>query len=106
MTDAEFWETERRLWLGGADVFRRWVAAECLMVFPDPTGIMDGPAVVEGIGPGPRWERVDFGEATLRRAGSEAPSTGRSAARATSGKPAPGGSSSTSRRRSEARGDR
>lgn len=72
MTDAEFWETERQLWLGSGDIFRRWVPAECLMVFPDPVGILTGPTVVANIAPGPRWERVAFVDAALRRSGTEA----------------------------------
>ena len=36
MTDAEFWEVERSLWLGGPAAFRAWVAADCVMVFPEP----------------------------------------------------------------------
>ena len=72
MTDGEFWEVERGLWLGGAAAFRRWVAAECLMVFPAPVGILVGPAILESLAGAPRWERVDFGEKTLRRSGEAA----------------------------------
>jgi hypothetical protein len=72
MTDAEFWETERQLWLGGPEVFRRWIARECLMVFPEPVGILTGPAVIESIAPAPRWERVEFAGGALRRSGTEA----------------------------------
>ena len=60
MTDAEFWEVERSLWLGGPEAFRAWVAAECLMVFPAPAGILDGPAILEGLAAAPRWERVEM----------------------------------------------
>jgi hypothetical protein len=72
MTDAEFWEAERQLWLGGVDAFRRWVPAECLMAFGDPVGILTGPTVIENILPGPRWEKVDFVEPLLRRTGMQA----------------------------------
>ncbi len=67
MTDAEFWDVERRLWLGGAEAFRAWVAADCLMVFPDPAGILTGPAIVDGLAAAPRWERVGFADQALRR---------------------------------------
>ena len=40
MTDAEFWEVERGLWLGGPSAFRRWVSADCVMVFPEPVGML------------------------------------------------------------------
>jgi hypothetical protein len=71
MTDSEFWEVERELWLGGADVFRRWVAHECLMVFPHPVGILSGPTVVESIGASSRWETVGFDERAIRRTGTD-----------------------------------
>jgi hypothetical protein len=72
MTDGEFWEVERGLWLGGAAAFRRWVAAECLMVFPAPAGILVGPAILESLGAAPRWERVEIAEKVLRRTGEAA----------------------------------
>lgn len=72
MTDGEFWEVERGLWLGGAAAFRRWVAAECLMVFPVPAGVLAGPAILESLAGGPRWEQVAFGEKLLRRTGDAA----------------------------------
>ena len=113
MTDAEFWEVERGLWLGGAAAFRRWVAAECLMVFPEPAGILTGPAILEASPAAPRWERVEFGEQPLRRdrrrgGGARLPRRGGAARRrAASGalqldlraaRPATGGWCSTSRR--------
>ena len=72
MTDAEFWQVERELWTGGPEAFRRWMAAECLMVFPDPTGILTGPAAIEAIGGAPRWQRVGFAGGLLRRTGEAA----------------------------------
>ncbi len=72
MTDAEFWEVERGLWLGGAEAFRRWVALECLMVFPEPAGLMTGPQILEGLAAAPRWQRVDFADGLLRRSGDAA----------------------------------
>jgi hypothetical protein len=72
MTDAEFWETERGLWLGGGDALRRWVPPECLMVFPEPVGILTGTTVVETIAPAPRWQRVELLGPVLRRTGTAA----------------------------------
>lgn len=69
MTDAEFWEVERKLWLGGPEAFRAWVAADCLMVFPEPAGILTGPAILDGLAAAPRWQRVGFLSQTLRRGG-------------------------------------
>lgn len=72
MTDAEFWDVERGLWLGGADAFRAWVATDCLMVFPEPAGIVRGPAIFDGLASAPRWERVDFVQRQVQRIGEAA----------------------------------
>ena len=72
MTDAEFWEAERGLWLGGVEAFRRWLAAECVMVFPEPAGILHGTAILDGVAAAPRWERADFADRLLRRCGDAA----------------------------------
>ena len=72
MTDGEFWDVERSLWLEGAETFRRWMAAECLMVFPPPAGILAGPAILEGLASAPRWRRVGLEDRQLRRTGEAA----------------------------------
>jgi hypothetical protein len=72
MTDAEFWEAERSLWLGGAEAFRRWVSTDCVMVFPEPAGILTGAAVFDGIGGTPRWQNLTATRTVLRRSGTEA----------------------------------
>ena len=69
MTDAEFWEVERKLWLGGPEAFRAWVAADCLMVFPEPAGILTGPAILDGLAAAPRWQRLEILTPALRRGG-------------------------------------
>jgi hypothetical protein len=71
MTDAEFWEVERELWLGGAEAFRRWVAADCVIVLPEPAGILTGAAIFENVG-APRWHRLEIARAVLRRGTTEA----------------------------------
>ena len=72
MTDAEFWEVERSLWLGGGEAFRTWVSPDCVMVFPEPAGILTGPAVFEGSPPRRAGSGSDFADALVRRCGSEA----------------------------------
>ena len=113
MTDAEFWEVERELWLGGPEAFRAWVAAECLMVFPEPAGILTGPATSRGWRPrragagrlrAPLVRRTGYEAAVLAyRAEATRPAAPRRAlcARAMCGRPATGGWCSTSRRPSE-----
>jgi hypothetical protein len=70
MTDGEFWEAERQLWLGGVETFRRWMPTHSLMAFPEPVGVLTGTAVIENISPGPRWETIGFAEPELRRTGT------------------------------------
>ena len=72
MTDADFWEVERSLWLGSAAAFRAWVAADCVMVLPEPAGIVTGRAIIDGVKAGPRWGRIDFAAPLVRRPGTEA----------------------------------
>ena len=56
---------DRRGVLGGGalalarrvEAFRRWLAAECVMVFPEPAGILHGTAILEGVAAAPRWKR-------------------------------------------------
>jgi hypothetical protein len=70
MTDADFWQVERSLWLKGAEAFRAWVAPDCVMVFPEPVGILSGEAILDGVVRAPRWQRLEISAAVLRRAGS------------------------------------
>jgi hypothetical protein len=72
MTDAEFWQVERSLWLEGAGTFRAWVAPDCVMVFPEPAGILTGEAILDGLAGAPRWQRLEISGAVLRRIGSAA----------------------------------
>jgi hypothetical protein len=72
MTDAEFWEVERGLWLEGPGAFRRWVSESCLMVFPEPVGILEFNAVLDSVGGGARWRQVTLRGPVLRRVGTEA----------------------------------
>lgn len=60
----ELWQIERRLWLDGADFFADHMADDALMVFPDPVGILEGEAIVEGLRHAPRWSSVDMEEQT------------------------------------------
>jgi len=72
MTDAEFWEVERSLWLKGAEAFRAWVAPDCVMVFPEPAGILSGEGIVDSVARAPRWQRIAISGPVLRRTGTAA----------------------------------
>lgn len=52
------WQLERRLWSGGADVYRQNLHRQCLMAFPAPTGVMGRDDVIKAIAAAPRWRDV------------------------------------------------
>lgn len=56
----ELWNTERNLWLEGEDYFARHMAADAVMVFSGPAGILKGEALVEGLRGAPRWKSVEM----------------------------------------------
>jgi hypothetical protein len=53
---SKLWALEREFWLGGADVYRRHVADEALMVFPGM--VLTKSQTVESIAA--RWTAVSF----------------------------------------------
>jgi hypothetical protein len=60
---------ERSLWLEGADRFRALMAESCLMIFPEPIGILRGGAILRGLEGAPRWVDLTMGDLTLAEAG-------------------------------------
>jgi hypothetical protein len=59
------WALEREFWLGGADVYRRHLADEALMVFPGM--VLTKPQTVDAIANGRRWTSVSFADQRLVR---------------------------------------
>jgi hypothetical protein len=57
-------QMEEWFWRGGADVYRRHLAGDALMVF-GPVGVMDRAAIVASVEASPRWEDVAFDDARL-----------------------------------------
>jgi hypothetical protein len=60
----EVWNTERSLWLDGAEAYARHLADDCLMVF-GPMGIMQRDEIIDAISQAPRWTSVDMTETAL-----------------------------------------
>ena len=60
MNEAAIWDIERDLWLGGVAEFERAMAPGCVMVFPEPVGILAGPAILDGLRQAPRWSAVEM----------------------------------------------
>ena len=58
MDDEKVWAMEESLWTGDAGHMGAIVDPACLMVFPDPAGIMAAEAALEGLKSAPRWDKV------------------------------------------------
>jgi hypothetical protein len=58
----ELWDAERRFWLDGPDFYDENMAADALMVFPPPVGILRGEAIIAGLRQGPRWSSIEMTE--------------------------------------------
>ncbi len=70
MTDeTTLWTIEKRLWLDGAEFYEAHLAADAVMVFPFPAGILRGDAIVSGLIDGPRWNEVEMSDQHCRREG-------------------------------------
>jgi hypothetical protein len=64
LSDAALWDLETRFWQGDERFYDAALAPAALMVFPDPTGILDRDAILASIRGAPRWTQVDM---TARR---------------------------------------
>ena len=64
-----FWDAETRFWLDGTTSYVTNMASEALMVFPPPTGILSGEAILESLKDAPRWDEVEFHDRKETRVG-------------------------------------
>jgi hypothetical protein len=60
---------EERLWTGGEEVYRQFVAEDCLMVLPEPPFVMSGAAAIDAVAQTPRWSEVELQGLHIRRPG-------------------------------------
>ncbi|HYG49107.1 MAG TPA: DUF4440 domain-containing protein [Allosphingosinicella sp.] len=51
---------EERLWLGGEEVYRQFVARDCVMVVPQPPFVMGGEDAIAAVADSPRWSEVEL----------------------------------------------
>jgi hypothetical protein len=58
-------ELERQLWNADEEFYRETLSEDAVMVFPDPTGILERSAVLESLGGADRWRRVEFDDERL-----------------------------------------
>jgi hypothetical protein len=64
-------ELERAFWRegGNADFFRECLAADALMVFPAPFGLMGREATIEAVGESPGWTRFEIADSRVLEIG-------------------------------------
>lgn len=62
---AELEQLERQFWTGGAQFYTGNLAADAVMVFADPVGVLRRERIVETIAAAPRWRSVTFEDVSL-----------------------------------------
>lgn len=67
MDDKRIIEFERALWIGEAEVYRRCVSPECLMVVPAQPFLLRGEQAIRSVENTPRWDDVDFADFEIER---------------------------------------
>lgn len=70
MTDFDYdavWGLEEAFWLQGQEAFALHMADGCMMIFPEPVGVMMGAAIIESLEGAPRWTSVQMSERAIRR---------------------------------------
>ena len=65
----DLWDCERGFWLDGVPHYERHLAPDARMVFPEPTGILDAVAIMQGLEGAPRWESLDLDAQHATKAG-------------------------------------
>ena len=58
-------ELERQLWNADEEFYRETLSADAVMVFPEPTGILERSDVLESLGGADRWRRIEFDDERL-----------------------------------------
>jgi hypothetical protein len=69
-TDATLWALEKEFWVGGADVYRRRLADDAVMVFPGM--LLTKSQTVDSVAAGSRWTAVDFSDQRVVRLTTDA----------------------------------
>lgn len=71
MSDADLWDIERSLWLEGVAAFEAHMDPACVMAFPPPAGLMQGPEILAGLAGAPRWRELDVQAPHVARPGDD-----------------------------------
>lgn len=67
MTDDEVWHLEERFWTSGAGHYREALDPECVMAFPAPAGIIQGPGIARSLAGASRWSSIGMAERHVGR---------------------------------------
>jgi hypothetical protein len=59
------WEMERGFWLHDAAYYTTFLAPDCIMVFPQPPGVLVGNEIVAALEQAPRWKTIEMTNRTL-----------------------------------------
>jgi Domain of unknown function (DUF4440) len=60
MTSTDLMELERAFWLQGEDFFAKSLAANAVMVFPEPPGVLTDGEIIQSLRGVPRWSAVEI----------------------------------------------
>jgi len=64
-TEESLLELERQLWNADEEFYRETLSEDAVLVFPEPTGILDRSAVLESLGGANRWACIEFQDERL-----------------------------------------
>lgn len=67
MSDDELWRIERDFWLKHREHFHEHASGDCVLAFPEPTGLMDKTTALSALSGAPRWSDVVLEERCLVR---------------------------------------
>ena len=67
MNDRELWDLELQFWVGSSLQIVRAIDRDCVVVLPEPVGMLTGLDLLENIDRFPRWRAVSMTRQVIRR---------------------------------------
>jgi ketosteroid isomerase-like protein len=64
-------ETERQLWHADEERYEQTLSEAAVMVFPEPTGVLERSEILDSLGGADRWSTVEFTEEQLVEASDD-----------------------------------
>ncbi len=65
LSDDSLWEMERGFWLNDAASYTAFLAPDCIMVFPEPPGIIAGDEIIAALDRASRWKTMEMENRSL-----------------------------------------